>query len=87
MFESRVACSTGRLGERLHGLTSLTGYKKFNFHYLEDYDGGRTRVNDYRPGQRRRILEPGAAAQLAGDGPVTWFVGASVYEETVDGRV
>jgi iron complex outermembrane receptor protein len=30
-----------------YSLTSLTGYKKFSFHYLEDYDGGPERVNDY----------------------------------------
>src|SRR5688572_9184769 len=29
-------------------VSSLTGYKSFNFHYLEDYDGGPERVNDYR---------------------------------------
>ena len=47
-------------------LTSLTGYKKFSFHYLEDYDGGPGARERLRADQRRRVLEPGVAAELAG---------------------
>ena len=68
-----------------YSVTSLTGYKKFDFHYLEDYDGRPERVNDYRQvndveywSQEFRINSPG-------DGPVTWFAGASVYGEEIDG--
>jgi len=68
-----------------YSVTSLTGYKKFGFHSLEDYDGGPTRVNDYRQvndvdywSQELRINSPD-------DGKVTWFAGASTYEEKIDG--
>jgi len=66
-------------------LTSITGYKSFNFDYLEDYDGGPERVNDYRQvnevdywSQEFRIVSP-EARRLA------WFAGASVYQEKIDG--
>lgn len=65
--------------------TSITGYKDFNFDYLEDYDGGPTRVNDYRQlnkvnyvSQEFRIVSPS-------DRKVTWFAGASAYKEKIDG--
>ena len=47
-------------------LTSLTGYKKFGFHYLEDYDGGPDAGQRLPPDQRRRVLEPGIPPQFAG---------------------
>ncbi|HEY5558648.1 MAG TPA: TonB-dependent receptor, partial [Steroidobacteraceae bacterium] len=54
-------------------LTSISGYKSFNFDYLEDYDGGPTQVNDYRQvnavdywSQEFRIVSPA-------DRKVTWF--------------
>ncbi len=65
--------------------TSLTGYKTFSFDYLEDYDGGPTHVNDYRQlndvdyfSQEFRLVSPD-------DGKLTWFAGASVYREKIDG--
>ena len=66
-------------------LTSISGYKSFNFDYLEDYDGGPTHVNDYRQlnevdywSQEFRIVSPA-------DRKLTWFAGASVYKEKIDG--
>ncbi len=66
-------------------LTSITGYKGFNFDYLEDYDGGPTQVNDYRQvngvdyvSQEFRIVSPA-------DRKVSWFAGASAYQEKIDG--
>ncbi len=65
--------------------TSITGYKDFNFDYLEDYDGGPAHVNDYRQqngveyvSQEFRIVSPS-------DRKVTWFAGASAYREKIDG--
>jgi iron complex outermembrane receptor protein len=66
-------------------IASLTGYKHFNFHYLEDYDGGPERVNDYRQVNAVEYWSQELRLNSPGDGPVTWFVGASVYEETIDG--
>jgi iron complex outermembrane receptor protein len=66
-------------------VTSLTGYKKFDFHYLEDYDGGPGHVNDY--GQQNDVEYWSQELRLnsPADGKVTWFAGASVYEESIDG--
>lgn len=66
-------------------LTSLTGYKNFNFHYLEDYDGGPERVNDYRQVNDVEYWSQELRLNSPDEGRVTWFAGASVYEETIDG--
>ena len=66
-------------------VTSLTGYKKFSFHYLEDYDGGPERVNDYRQVNDVEYWSQELRLNSPSDGPVTWFAGASVYKETIDG--
>ena len=66
-------------------VTSLTGYKKFNFHYLEDYDGGPERVNDYRQVNEVDYWSQELRLNSPSDGKVTWFAGASVYEENIDG--
>ncbi len=66
-------------------VTAITGYKNFNFDYLEDYDGGPTHVNDYRQlneveywSQELRLTSPA-------EGRVSWFAGASIYREEIDG--
>ncbi len=66
-------------------LTSLTGYKKFDFNYLEDYDGGPGHVNDY--GQQNDVEYWSQELRLnsPGDGKLTWFAGASIYHEEIDG--
>jgi iron complex outermembrane receptor protein len=65
-------------------LTSITGYKTFDFEYREDYDGTGVVVDHYFSdqdvdyfSQELRLLSPT-------DGPLTWFVGASVYAEDID---
>ena len=68
-----------------YSLTSLTGYKQFNFRYLEDYDGGPDLVNNY--GQMNDVEYWSQEFRLnsPSNGNVTWFAGASIYEETIDG--
>ncbi len=66
-------------------LTSLTGYKAFNFHYLEDYDGGPGRVNDYRQVNDVEYWSQELRLNSPDDGRLTWFAGASVYQESIDG--
>ena len=68
-----------------YSLTSLTGYKKFNFRYLEDYDGGPEYVNNY--GQENDVEYWSQEFRLnsPSSGKVTWFAGASLYEEKIDG--
>lgn len=67
-----------------YSMTAITGYKTFDFEYQEDYDGTGELVDHYYTdqdvdyfSQELRLLSPT-------DGPVTWFVGASVYTEDID---
>src|SRR5688572_24694727 len=83
VFEARAVLEWLLAGD--YALTSLTGYKKFNFHYLEDYDGGPERVNDYRQVNDVEYWSQELRLNSPAEGSVTWFAGASVYEETIDG--
>lgn len=69
-----------------HSLTSITGYKTFDYDYLEDYDGTSLQANDYGQyndvdyfSQEFRINSPS-------DGDVYWFAGVSFYKESIKGR-
>lgn len=68
-----------------YSLTSLTGYKEFSFHYLEDYDGGPEQVNDYGQINDVEYWSQELRLNSPDEGPVTWFAGASVYQEKIDG--
>lgn len=68
-----------------YSLTSLTGYKSFDFDYLEDYDGGPTQVNDYRQLNEVEYFSQELRFNSPADGGFTWFAGASVYSEKIDG--
>jgi iron complex outermembrane receptor protein len=83
VFEGRAVVEFSLAGD--YTLTSLTGYKKFSFHYLEDYDGGPTRVNDYRQVNDVDYVSQELRLNSPGDGKVTWFAGVSAYEENIDG--
>jgi len=83
VFEGRAILEWTLAGD--YTLTSLTGYKQFNFHYLEDYDGGPERVNDYRQVNDVEYWSQELRLNSPDEGNVTWFAGASVYEEKIDG--
>ncbi len=83
VFEGRILLDWSLAGD--YTIASLTGYKKFNFHYLEDYDGGPERVNDYRQVNEVEYWSQEFRLNSPSDGKVTWFAGASVYEEKIDG--
>jgi iron complex outermembrane receptor protein len=83
VFEARALLDWTLAGD--YTLSSLTGYKKFGFHYLEDYDGGPERVNDYRQVNDVEYWSQEIRLNSPSDGKITWFAGASVYEETIDG--
>ncbi len=83
IFEARALLEWKLAGD--YSLTSLTGYKKFNFHYLEDYDGGPERVNDYRQVNDVEYWSQELRLNSPAEGRITWFAGVSVYEETIDG--
>jgi iron complex outermembrane receptor protein len=83
VFDARAIIEWSLPGE--FTLTSLTGYKSFDFDYLEDYDGGPTQVNDYRQLNEVDYVSQEFRINSPGDGPITWFAGASVYREKIDG--
>ena len=83
VFEGRLSLVWSLAND--YAITSLTGYKTFNFNYLEDYDGGPERVNDYRQVNEVEYWSQELRLNSPTDGKVTWFVGASIYEETIDG--
>jgi iron complex outermembrane receptor protein len=83
VFEARALLDWTLAGD--YTLSSLTGYKRFGFHYLEDYDGGPERVNDYRQVNDVEYWSQEIRLNSPSDGKITWFAGASVYEETIDG--
>lgn len=66
-------------------LTSITGFKTFEFDYLEDYDGGPTQINDYRQFNDVDYVSQELRLNSAPDGRVVWFAGVSGYREKIDG--
>ena len=83
IFEARAILEWSLASD--FSVTSLTGYKKFGFHYLEDYDGGPEQVNDYRQVNDVEYWSQELRVNSPADGKVTWFAGASIYEEQIDG--
>lgn len=66
-------------------LTTTTGFKTYDFTYLEDYDARPTRINNYF--QDNEIEYFSQEFRLNGtSGAFTWFAGASFYKEDIDGR-
>ncbi len=66
-------------------VTSITGYKNFDFDYLEDYDGGPTQVNDYHQLNKVEYLSQELRLSSPADAKVVWFAGVSAYQESIDG--
>jgi iron complex outermembrane recepter protein len=83
VFEARAILEWDLPGD--FSLTSLTGFKSFEFNYLEDYDGGPTQVNDYRQDNDVEYWSQEFRLNSPDEGRLTWFAGASVYQETIDG--
>ena len=65
--------------------TSITGYKTFDYHYLEDYDATDLRANNYLQDNKDDYFSQEFRLNSPTDGDVFWFVGASFYKETIDG--
>jgi iron complex outermembrane receptor protein len=83
VFEGRLSLVWTLPGD--YSLTSLTGYKKFSFAYLEDYDGGPNYVNNYGQYNDVEYWSQEFRLNSPGDGSVTWFAGVSAYGEKIDG--
>ena len=68
-----------------YSLTLITGYKTFDYHYIEDYDAIDLRVNNYLQDNKDDYFSQEFRLNSPTDGDVFWFVGASFYKETIDG--
>lgn len=65
-------------------LLSVTGFKTYTFNYVEDYDGTALYVNHYYQDQDVDYFSQEFRLVYQGDGDLSWFAGASVYQEDID---
>tara|TARA_R110001583_G_scaffold6598_5_gene33412 strand:+ start:15410 stop:17692 length:2283 start_codon:yes stop_codon:yes gene_type:complete len=65
-------------------LTSITGYKTYDFAYLEDYDGQPELINNYGQDQTVDYASQELRLNYQGDGAINGFVGLSIYQEDID---
>lgn len=65
-------------------LTSNTGYKDHDYFYTEDYDGTPLNITDYEQDQEGDYFQQELRLVSSGDGPFSWYVGASYYKEEID---
>lgn len=65
-------------------LTSLTGYKDHDYRYVEDYDGSPLILFNYGQDQEGDYFEQELRLASKEDGPLSWYAGASYYEEDID---
>ena len=65
-------------------LTSQTGYKNHEYNYREDFDGTPLNINNFGLDQEGDYFEQEVRLVSQGDGPLSWYVGASYYNENLD---
>lgn len=64
--------------------TSITGYRDHTFDYAEDFDGLPIVLNSYAQDQDGDYFEQELRLVSNGDGPLSWYAGASYYKENID---
>ena len=62
-------------------LTSITGLRGHNYYYHEDFDGSTANIFNYEQIQEQDYFSQELRLNYDGDGPISWFVGASIYKE------
>lgn len=67
-------------------LTSMTGYKRHDYQYAEDFGGLPFATNNYRQTQYGDYFEQELRLMGQTDGPLDWYVGASYYDEKIRTR-
>jgi iron complex outermembrane receptor protein len=65
-------------------LTSNTGYKDHDYFYSEDYDGTPLDLSNYNQDQTGDYFQQELRLVSNTDGPLSWYAGASYYEEDID---
>ncbi len=66
-----------------YSLTSITGIRGSNYTYVEDFDGSDAHLFSYFQDQEQDYASQEFRLNYNGDGPVTWFLGASAYREEI----
>jgi iron complex outermembrane receptor protein len=64
--------------------TSLTGFKDHDYGYMEDYDASPIVIFNYGQDQEGDYFEQEFRLTSDSDGPLSWYAGASYYEEDID---
>lgn len=64
--------------------TSLTGFKDHEYGYSEDYDASPLVLYHYFQDQEGDYFEQEFRLTSQSDGPLSWYAGASYYEEDID---
>jgi iron complex outermembrane receptor protein len=65
-------------------LSSLTSYKDHDYEYGEDFDGFPIRLADYEQIQEGQYFEQELRLASNSEGPLSWYVGASYYQEDIE---
>ena len=64
--------------------TSLTGFKDHDYKYVEDFDASPIVLFNYGQDQTGDYFEQEFRLTSNDDGPLSWYAGASFYEENID---
>jgi len=64
--------------------TSLTGFKDHEYQYVEDYDATPLLLFNYGQFQEGDYVEQEFRLTSSSDGPLSWYAGASFYQEDID---
>ncbi len=65
-------------------LTWSTGYKDHDYVYVEDYDATPRNAGTYGQDQTGDYFQSEVRLTSTTDGPLSWYVGASLYNEKID---
>ena len=68
-----------------YSLTSITGLRGHNYHYMEDFDGEDQFIFNYEQTQKQDYFSQEFRLDKETDA-VSWFVGASWYKEEIETR-
>jgi iron complex outermembrane receptor protein len=65
-------------------LSSNTGFKDYDYSYVEDFDGSPLVLFTYGQDQEGDYFEQEFRLTSSNDGPLSWYAGVSYYKENVD---